>query len=203
MLNHRFVIDVASDSLRHPVFERYLHFEGGFVETAIEIVSLAVAKAPTLSDKRHLIGVLDSLANTQMDYFERTLSALASKGDGARAASAASPKVPHDVAAFVDGMRTLAAEGTYLDIIASMFAAEWMYATWCKRAAESPISDPVLKEWVALHTTDDFLSGAKWLKDELDRHGESPDTTTRRRLSAIFALVMRLEIDFHSAAYAG
>lgn len=194
MVDHRFVRDIIADTLPDPVFERYLVYEGAFVDTAISIFAFATAKAETIEQQRWLIGVLDVLANGQVAYFE---AAFAARGID---------PADHDlgctgVAAFRDGMLAIARDGDFLDIVAAMFAAEWMYWTWSREAATHAISDPMLKEWVDLHAHDDFGAQALWLKDQLDRAGERLDVSARARLSSIFARAQALEIAFHDAAY--
>lgn len=194
MVHHRFVEDVKADRLPNEAFERYLVFEGAFVDTAISIFSYATAKAGTIEEKRWLIGVLDALANQQIAYFEKTFAARAidpASYDTGRA----------DVAAFREGMLAIARDGGFLDTIAAMFAAEWMYWTWSTEADRAAISDPLLKEWVRLHAEPEFEAQARWLKAVLDEAGETMDLAERKRLSAIFGRAQRLEIDFHEAAY--
>lgn len=189
MLGHRFVADIHADRLGDEVFRRYLAYEGRFVATAISIFAHAVAAAPDIKAQRWLIGVLDALANTQVPYFEEVL---------ARRAIAPPERVPQDVTAFDAGMLDIARTGDFTDILAAMFAAEWMYWTWCSTAATRRISDPDLRVWVDLHADRGFADQALWLKDAIDTYGNHADAD---RLCAIFERVMRLEIAFHSAAY--
>ncbi|WP_416066979.1 TenA family protein [Rhizobium sp. ZK1] len=194
MVHHRFVEDIKADRLSNEAFERYLVFEGAFVDTAIAIFAYATAKAETIAQKRWLIGVLDALANQQIAYFEKTFAARGidpSRYDTGRA----------DVAAFRDGMLAIARDGGFLDTIAAMFAAEWMYWTWSTAANSTAIGDPLLKEWVKLHAEPEFEAQARWLKAVLDEAGETMAPAERTRLSAIFGRAQRLEIDFHEAAY--
>ncbi|NLR97129.1 TenA family transcriptional regulator [Rhizobium sp. P38BS-XIX] len=194
MVHHRFAEDIKADRLPNDAFERYLVFEGAFVDTAIAIFSYATAKAETIAQKRWLIGVLDALANRQIAYFEKTFAERGidpTRYDIARA----------DVAAFRDGMLAIARDGGFLDTIAAMFAAEWMYWTWSNQANRTEISDPLLKEWVRLHAEPEFEAQARWLKAELDEAGKNIDAAERARLSGIFGRAQRLEIDFHEAAY--
>jgi len=186
MVRHRFVEDIKADRLANEAFERYLVFEGAFVDTAIAIFSYATAKADTIEQKRWLIGVLDALANQQIAYFEKTFAERGIDPTGYDTTREA-------VAAFRDGMLSIARDGGFLDTIAAMFAAEWM--DW------TAISDPLLKEWVRLHAEPEFEAQARWLKTVLDEAGRSMDAAERKRLSAIFGRAQRLEIDFHEAAY--
>ena len=106
--------------------------------------------------------------------------------------------LPRQVRAFDGGMYTLARVGSFVEIVTAMFAAEWMYWTWCNDASRGSISDPDVKAWIDLHAAADFEAQARWLKGAIDTFGDPADA---ERLSAVFAEVMRLEIEFHSAAY--
>lgn len=194
MVGHRFVADIRDGTLPAAAFDRYLVYEGAFVETAISIFALAVAKADTIAQRRWLIGVLDALANEQIAYFERTFAA---RGIDPAAFDADAPAV----ADFKDGMLGIAREGGFLDIVAAMFAAEWMYWTWSSRIDPGTIADPLLREWVALHRADTFAAQARWLRDQLDAAGAGLDEVEKARLSRIFGRVQDLEIAFHDAPY--
>lgn len=194
MVGHRFVRDIEHDRLPREVFDRYLVYEGAFVETAISIFAYAAAKAETIGQKRWLIGVLDALANQQIAYFEKTFAA---RGIDPQTFDT----TIQEVAAFREGMLAIAQGGGYLDTVAAMFAAEWMYWTWCKSASKRPISDPQLREWVDLHAHEDFAAQALWLKGQLDNADCRLDEAERARLSTIFGRAQQLEIAFHDAAY--
>lgn len=191
MQAHRFVAAVEADRLPPDVFKAYLVYERGFVETAMLIFGHMLVKAPGLSERRRLAGVLQALAVEQIGYFERVFAAL-----GITGADRARP-VPDTVAAFRDGMLAMARDGGYLDGVAIMLAAEWMYATWCARAARAPIRDPELKGWVDLHAEPGFLAQADWLRGQVDGAAvaEVP------RLSALFGRALDLEIAFHEAPF--
>ncbi|HWT59212.1 MAG TPA: TenA family protein [Rhizobium sp.] len=194
MLGHRFVEDVKNDTLSKEAFERYLVYEGAFVDSAISIFAYATATAKMMTQKRWLIAVLDGLASEQIAYFERTFASRSIDPSSFDTGVA-------EVEAFRAGMLEIARQGGFLDTVAAMFAAEWMYWTWSKEAATRSISDPLLKEWVALHVDPNFAAQAQWLKNELDTAGETLEEDEMARLSAIFGQAMQLEIDFHNAPY--
>lgn len=194
MVGHRFVRDIAAGSLVADVFDRYLLIEGAFVDTAIAIFGYAVAKADDLDDRRKLIGTLDALANEQMSYFE---AAFAARGITPDPCLQADPRV----AAFRDGMLDIARDGDFTAIVTAMFAAEWMYWTWCTQVRNAPMTDPMLAEWVEMHAAPSFTVQARWLRDRLDQLGETMTTAQRDRAVAVFGHVQRLEIGFHDAAY--
>ena len=93
--------------------------------------------------------------------------------------------------AFDRGMLEIARQGSFTDIVTAMFAAEWMYWTWCSRAASREIADPHIRRWVDMHADEAFAAQARWLKTMIDRHAGPGDLA---RLSAIFGRVTELEI---------
>lgn len=194
MVDHRLVREIREDRLPPEVFDRYLVIEGAFVDTAISIFALATAKAEGVATRRRLIAVLDALANDQVAYFERVLTA---RGLSASSVDLSAP----GVVAFREGMLRIAETGGYADIATAMFAAEWMYWTWCRNAASARISDPHLRDWIDLHAAPDFESQARWLRAEVDRAGEGLEEAERGRLIRLFGEVERLEIAFHDAAF--
>lgn len=194
MQAHRLVADIEADRLPTEVFKAYLIYECDFVETAMLIFGHLLVKAPGLPERRWLAGVLQAIATDQIGYFERTFATLGiTPADRARAA-------PDSVLAFRNGMLAIAREGGYLDGVVIMLAAEWMYATWCGRAARSTLSDPELRRWVDLHAEPAFLAQAAWLRAQVDgAHGLNH--AGQARLSDLFGQALRLEIDFHAAPY--
>lgn len=193
MQAHRFVAEIEADRLSADAFKAYLVYECDFVETAMLIFGHMLVKAPGLEERRWLAGVLQALAVEQIGYFERTFAAL-----GITAADRARP-LPPSVFAFRDGMLAIARDGTYREGVAIMLAAEWMYATWCTRAAACRIGDPILRRWVDLHAEPEFLAQADWLRRQLD----AADPAEKDRLGDRFRRALELEIAFHQAPFEG
>jgi thiaminase/transcriptional activator TenA len=195
MQAHRFVSDIEADRLPVDAFKAYLVYECDFVETAMLIFGHMLIKAPGLPARRWLAGVLQALATEQIGYFERIFEAL-----GISAADRARP-LPASVATFRDGMLAIARDGDYLDGITIMMAAEWMYATWCSRAAQATISNDELRRWVDLHAEPAFHAQAQWLRDQIDG-AKALTREDRQRLAGLFGEALELEIAFHEAPYA-
>jgi thiaminase/transcriptional activator TenA len=196
MQAHRFVVAIERDVLPAEVFKAYLVYECDFVETAMLIFGHMLVKAPGLAERRRLAGVLQALAVDQIGYFEQTFAALAITPEDRRRA------FPPVVAAFRDGMLAIARDGGYLDGVAVMLAAEWMYATWCVRAARRPIGNAEIKRWVDLHADPGFLAQAEWLRRQIDDAPGLAETDVSR-LSALFGRALALEIAFHDAPFLG
>ena len=196
MVGHRITRDMAEDSLPPGALRRYLVFEHGFVETAVTIFAYALAKAPGIDEQARLVETLHALTTDQLRYFERVFDQL-----GLPAAERDSIPSPPAVLAFRDGMMSLAAHGTYEEIIAGMAAAEWMYLTWSRAACDRRPRDPVCAEWIALHVGPQFTTQVDWLLDQLDSVGPLLPPHHQGKLAGAFRRTLELEIPFHDAAY--
>jgi thiaminase/transcriptional activator TenA len=193
---HRFVTAIAEDRLPDEAFKAYLVYECDFVETAMLIFGHMLVKAPGLPERRWLAGVLQALAVEQIGYFEGVFTALGiTAADRARA-------MPAEVLDFRNGMLAIARDGSYLDGVAIMLAAEWMYATWCTRVAGSPIANAELKRWVDLHAAPEFHAQADWLRQEIDA-AEGLTAADRAHIAALFGRALALEVAFHEAPFGG
>ena len=196
MVGHRITRDMAADTLPPAALRRYLVYEHGFVETAVTIFAYALAKAPGIAEQSALVETLHALTNEQIEYFERIFREL-----GMPVAERDSTPMPADVLAFRDGMMSLAAHGTYEEIIAGMAAAEWMYLTWSRVAHERKPRDRTCAEWIALHVGPQFTGQVDWLLGQLDAVGPLLPRRHQGRLADAFHRTLVLEIGFHDAAY--
>jgi len=193
MQAHRFVVDIERDQLSASVFKAYLIYECDFVETAMLIFAHMLLNTPSLAEGRWLAAVLQALATDQIGYFEQILAAL-----GVTQTKRDRP-LPAAVLAFRGHMLAIARVGDYLDGVAIMLAAEWMYAPWCARATQSAISDPMLRRWVDLHAELAFLTEADWLRLQVDAADPRLEAALGKRLRRALEIV----IAFRSAPYEG
>lgn len=195
MQQHPFVKAIEEGQLAAEDFNRYLVYEGDFVATAVKIVAAGVSHAPSIMQQRQLIDGLNGLVDTQLRWFDEVLTR-----------RGVQPKnylpAPQGIVRFRDSMLQVARRGSYVDIITLMFGAEWMYFHWCVRAAPCPQRDSDLREWLDMHADNAFYHQARWLKEELDRCARTLNEEEKRELSALYANVLRWEIDFHSAMLA-
>ena len=194
MQAHRFVTAIEQDRLPLEVFKAYLVYECDFVETAMLIFGHMLVKAPGLEERRWLAGVLQALAVDQIGYFERSFEALGILAEERTRA------LPGAVLAFRNGMLAIARDGSYLDGVAIMMAAEWMYATWCTRVSKSLISNLELRCWIDLHAEPGFHAQAEWLRRQVDG-SNCADAERRPELSRLFGRALQLEIAFHDASF--
>lgn len=195
-ISHRFTQDVANDRLSVRVFRRYLVQEYAFVDTSAKVLGYAIAKAPSIPERAHLSKALEGLVTDQEEFFRTAFKKLDVAEEEHEFCSLA-----NEVECFNDFVLRIAATGTYDEILANMLAAEWMYLTWCGRAAGNPSSHPLIREWVALHAQEPFREGVAWLRAELDAVGPQLDSEHQLRLARLFVRTLELEIAFHSVPF--
>ncbi len=198
MVNHRFCRDMAHDRLPAAAFTRYLRYEHAFVRMAISVFAYAIAKATNPADQDHLLGVLNALAGEQQAYFKRTFESI-----GLDASVVSDNALPPAARALSKGVLDLAASGSFVEILASMLAAEWMYLTWCEDADRQGPQRRAPADWIRLHVESGFRSQVDWLKNRLDTLGPTLDLPGRQRCRDNFGRVLELEIAFHDAPYEG
>jgi thiaminase/transcriptional activator TenA len=61
--------------------------------------------------------------------------------------------------------------GTYEEVLAVIVPAEWIYLTWASAVADAAPGRFYLKEWIDLHTLDEFADFVGWMRDQLDTVG--------------------------------
>ena len=197
ILDHRFFREVAMDTIDDRIFARYLRIEYGFVDTAAIALGYAVAKGPSFDERWRLALGLYGLVTDQQQFFVdafKTMNTRADQRTGLRPSGLALPLHAHFL--------KVAAEDGYEEILACVLAAEWMYATWCLKANESPSGRAYVRDWVALHAGGAFADHVAWVRSELDSRGPLLPGPRQARLGRVFEQALEAEIAFHDAAYA-
>lgn len=194
---HRFVRELADDTMNDAVFRQYLMQDFSFIETLIELLGYAVAKAPTRSAKRKLSVFLYGVTGDETNYFERALTAV-----GAPGAFQTPPPLNDATETFRTLMVDTASHGSYAEILSILVPAEWIYLTWATevRAAGKRPSRFYLDEWIEMHATPTFAAFVDWIRGELDRE-LAVGPATRNRATALFAETVALEVEFFDAIY--
>jgi thiaminase/transcriptional activator TenA len=194
--SHRFFREMAQDTIEDRVFARYLEIEYAFVDGAAVALGYAVAKAPSFLERRRLVLGLHGLVTDQEQFFVNAFERLSKRPvctAGAGRYALAAPL--HEL------FLGVARDEGYEEIFACSLAAEWMYLTWCTKAAKTPSSRRTIREWVSLHAGGPFAEQVEWTRSEIDARGPRLEPERRTRLCSIFELALAAEIPFHDAAY--
>lgn len=195
-VKHRFARELARMDGGMPAFRRYLVYEHALVLEAIDLLARAVAGAPSLGEKRWLAEALRGLVGGQIDYFDTAFARL-------DLAPAERSDLPSSVSACLSAMRRTGTSGAYPEMLAVMFAGEWLYWTWCSAISAEDAADPDAAGWIGLHADENFRDHAVRLKTHIDALAEHQGAEGRRHLSGVIAATLRREIAFHDAVFAG
>jgi thiaminase (transcriptional activator TenA) len=194
---HRFVKQIADDTIDDAVYRNYLVQDHVFVDSLIRLVARGVAAAHDLEAQRRLTRFLGVLTSEENDYFQRSFDALEVSPEDRQAAI-----VRPVTYAFEDLFRAAVEEYQYLGVIGVLLPVEWTYYEWAKWAKEQGKSDRFwVQEWVDLHATKEFGAFIDWLKQEADEHAKRVDPKTRERVMARFVRAVDLEVAFFDDAY--
>lgn len=194
---HRFVKELADDTIAEATFRQYLMQDYAFIGTLVELVAYAIAKAPTMQSKRRLAAFLAAVTGDETNYFERALTAV-----GAPGAFQTPPPLNDVTETFRSLMIETASNGSYAEILSILVPAEWIYQTWAAevRAAGKKPSRFYLEEWIELHANPGFDAFVRWIREELDRE-LAVGPATQSRATSLFAKTVRLEVEFFDAVY--
>ena len=195
-VEHRFVEQLWAGAVPRPVLTRYLVQDHQFVDAFLALLGAAVSGADLAPARVRLARQLGLLAGPENDFFERSLDALQVPARDRTAPELAGPTV-----GFRDLMER-ARTGAYPDALAVLLVAEWLYLDWATRPGAPVPADPIHAGWIELHRGPDFAGWVGFLRDELDRVGETLTPARRDQVGALFVRAVDLELAFFDAAYA-
>ena len=201
MVDHPFVNEMGEDTLSLERGRRYFLQDYVFVNDLVAMMSMGIAKAPSLEAASHihafLDGILDPRAAAENDFFLRAFETL-----GASAAEYSAVSANPVTQAFGDFLRRVGHEGGFEEIVAVCYVTEGTYLDWGTRLlseGKRP-SNPIYREWIELHgpaVLGDFVA---WCHDYVDAAAPNGPTP---RLERAFHTALRYEYLFWEAAYAG
>lgn len=195
---HAFTTQLAKDSLPDASFRWYLEQDFVFVDTLARFVAYAIAKAPTMQERRRLAGFLTILTGGENDYFDRALVAV-----GSSEAACRDLELDPVMKEFASLLENVGTKGSYEDIMTVLLAVEWVYLAWARPVAHAKPSRWYLREWIELHSSpeyEEFVEG--WMRPHLDALASDASPPGLKALEARFVQVVELEAAFFDAALA-
>lgn len=200
---HQFTQELANGTLDLQVFTQYLIQDYAFVETLVNMVAIATAKAPKMQQKHVLSSFLVNVSSDENTYFVRSFDTL-----GIAESDYKNPALTPISQAFLTELND-AAEHGYYDCISVLCCAEWVYLEWAQAVRqiatqyETTHGQPLpfyFLEWIDLHDNADFETFVHWLRAEVDAFA-TLDATSQARLLSRFKRMSEWEHQFFSSAY--
>lgn len=196
-VQHRFVRELAADTIDDAAYARYLVLDYGFIETLVGLVGHAVGTAPGMAAKTRYAQFLSVLTSEENDYFLRAFRAL----EVPEARWQAPPDHPV-LRGFRELMGAAARSGDYARILSVLLPVEWIYLSWASAARDSRPGRFYLAEWIDLHVEPAFADFVAWMGQQLDATGAVLGERDKAELTAAFCRAVELEVAFFDAAYA-
>ena len=198
VVTHPFVTEMADGSLDLTIFNVYFDQDYLFLRDWAILLSLATAKAPDFDAARELVGFLHLGLGGEEGLFqeafrERGLSREDVKG----------LQYLPTTKNYSGYLRTLAYEGTFTEVVATLLAVEWPYLDWAQqaeRAGKKPV-DRYYQTGIDVHTSTGMSGFVSWLRSVVDACAPTPEQ--REKLQGIFLDVLRYEYQFFDMAYRG
>ena len=198
VVTHSSVTEMADGFLDQERFHVYFDQDYPFLRDWATPLSLATAKAPDFGAARGLVRFLHLGLGGEGDLFQE---AFRERGIS-RKAVAGLQYLP-TTQNYSGYLRTLAYEGTFTEVVATLLAVEWTYLDWAQRAEETgrKPSGRYYQTWIDIHTSPGMSGFVSWLRSVVD--GSNPTPEQRQKLRDIFQNVLRYEYQFFNMAYNG
>lgn len=197
-LKLQLVVEMTQRSADYGILARYFTLERDFVQKAAHARGAAILRCPSMQALRGHLEALNSLATHQDPLLSRLLSELPNP-------PLPSPEALRLSSSLGEFVGNVATAGTYPDLVAVLFAAETLYAYWCRRAGThdaggTDTASSIVTCWIEAHTSDEFLAQLGFLEYELDNF--DPSSAHFSRLLNHCKLTLEHEFSFHEAPYA-
>jgi thiaminase/transcriptional activator TenA len=198
VVTHPFVTEMADGSLDRKTFDIYFDQDYLFLRDWAILLSLATAKAPDFDAARELVGFLHLGLGGEEGLFQEAFRERGLSRDEVKALQYR-PTTQN----YSGYLRTLAYEGTFTEVVATLLAVEWPYLDWAERAEQAGMKpgNPYYQTWIDIHTSAGMSGFVGWLRSVVDSC--APTTEQRQKLQEIFLDVLRYEYQFFDMAYRG
>ncbi|MGP9724172.1 TenA family protein [Corynebacterium sp. AOP40-9SA-29] len=193
-VTHRFVQELFAGTLPDARMAEYLVQDYRFADGFMALLGTAVATADNYPARRRFAQFLGEVAGDEDTYFVEAMAELGAQDGAGEAAVPDRPATAGFRRLFADA----AASGSYVAVVSVLVVCEWLYLDWATRpentaqAADGRPERHVHAEWVRLHDYPDFHDLVGFLRDEVDRVGESDPQVARE----YFGRTVDLELAF-------
>ncbi|MDA1128235.1 MAG: thiaminase II [Chloroflexi bacterium] len=198
VVTHPFVTEMADGSLDRDIFDVYFDQDYLFLRDWAILLSLATAKAPDFDAARELVGFLHLGLGGEEGLFQEAFRERGLSQEDVKAL-----RYLPTTQNYSGYLRTLAYEGTFTEVVATLLAMEWPYLDWAENAEQAgkKPGNRYYQTWIDIHTSPGMSGFVPWLRSVVD--GSAPTAEQRKKLQTIFLDVLRYEYLFFDMAYRG
>lgn len=198
VIHHKFTKELAAGTIDRNVMKRYLIQDYRFLDAFVVLLASVIAHARTLDDRIPGCQFLALITSDENTYFTRCFEKLGcSQEERDQIPDAAC------TTGFSNLMREVAMKGSLAEMLSVLVVCEWSYLSWAELVENNTVrEDFVTYEWVDLHSGVGFAAVVAYLRELLDREGETMDDAAKKICKERFLQAVQLEEDFFEFAYA-
>lgn len=198
-LEHPFVRGIADGSLEEARFRNWVEQDYRYLQEFARVFAWAATKARDLDSMGWYASMLDLTLNTEMDLHREYASRFGLSPDDLEAV-----EMWPTTQAYTDFLVRTSADGDLVDLLAALLPCSWGYAHIGTSLAEGPEpEDDRYAEWIETYSSEEFLEGARWLREELNRLAGDLPEREQQRLEEIFLRSSQYEYEFWEMCWEG
>jgi len=194
--SHPMVRQIGEGTLPHETFRRYFEQNVLYLADYSRAIGLIIGKAPDLASASVLSRFLGQIVGTEIPANIAFLTRLGGSPDKAEDPASMLPATY----AYTRHLLYTCAQGTCAEGLAAVLPCQWSYGELARPLMESPPTDPVYADWVAMFGNDDYEALVEETTGLLDRVADRR-ADAMQRLSFVFDTSTRYEVQFWDMAY--
>jgi thiaminase (transcriptional activator TenA) len=194
--SHPMVRQIGEGTLPHETFRRYFEQNVLYLADYSRAIGLIIGKAPDLASAGVLSRFLGQIVGTEIPANIAFLTRLGGSADKAEDPASMLPATY----AYTRHLLYTCAQGTCAEGLAAVLPCQWSYGELARPLMESPPTDPVYADWVAMFGNDDYEALVEETTGLLDRVADRR-ADAMQRLSFVFDTSTRYEVQFWDMAY--
>jgi thiaminase/transcriptional activator TenA len=198
---HPFITELAAGTLPLDRFRFFLEQDNLYLEEYARCLAMGAAKSRSETELRYFVVDLNQVLDAELPSNRRLLERVTELGAEDRGGAAG--MAPANVA-YTSYMRSLAAHGGSLEIMASLLPCAWSYVEIATSLRDRTDNDhPAYGEWVGYFSLPQNVDMVADMRREFDAlvAQEVSSDARREEIGKIFATSSRLERGFWEMAY--
>ena len=199
LLNHKFILEMAVDSLPIEKFAFYLRQDHVFLKEFC--ASLLIARQKSTDEKLKIW--FDSMYHCTIDSeMQMQKELLLSLGELSNIANDSTMAIASATLNYISFLRQVSLSAKNLEvIISSMAPCPWSYLEIAQKLSKSHIKKDVYSKWVQFYSSNESQQQIKELKNILSNLYDQADERTKIIMKQHFGAACEYEYNFWEAAY--
>jgi thiaminase/transcriptional activator TenA len=198
-IGHPMVRQIGAGTLPHEIFRRYFEQNILYLEDYACSIGLIIGKAPDRGAADVLSRFLRQIVGTEIPANVAFLGRL---GGSPGAAAPVTAMLPVTYG-YTRHLLYTSAQGTCAEGLTAVLPCQWSYAELAGPLMAALPADPVYADWVSMFGSAGYAGLVEETTGLLDRLADPGDAAAMARLSWIFDMSARYEVQFWDMAYGG